>query len=343
MHTLFYINGMVLVLLTGQAAQAQESSPGKENAKTLAQPSAIDIDQLKVQTGSELDRQQKEAKPTTLPIVVERLDGAPNAEAALNAMVAASNAGDHDAAFLLVDPEIRPLLIRNIAIERFAIESAILERAFFGERDFEVGGMLFVFTRRDLVRIRTVKLLETRAVDDQRVVFTVLTTEKSYADEHIHNVRQFLAVERSGKWYLFRPFGMLTQVLREMSLGSNEAKSKSMLETKRSTPDSPNRENAEYEIQYHVPIEAIHECLTKAAKHPGFSKCRRLAEKLDRSLESVKHRAIRDDYSTRGEMLAALKPAKAWLEELADIDCELEQALQKLAAQQLNQPETPSK
>lgn len=83
------------------------------------------------------------ADKPAVPKTVELLDGAYSAEGALTAFVAASKAADDQAALLMVDPPIRRLLIPEIAIEKFGMDSVLIEHALFGEEKNAVGGILF--------------------------------------------------------------------------------------------------------------------------------------------------------------------------------------------------------
>lgn len=292
------------------------------------------LKQAKSTTPAETAKAQPEDN-TALPVIADLLDGAQSAEAALAAYVSASNAGDAEAALLMVDPPIRRLLMLEMAIERFAIRSSILERGLFGKREFEVGGMLFHCAGRELVRVRSIKQLNTRHVDNDRVVFTVLTTARSYhEDKDMHNVIQVLTVQRSGKWYVFRPFGLLTLALREPNGQSP------VLRVKRGSEQQPNRENADFEIEYLVPIEVIHEHLVRAANDPEIEQSLQLAQKLDRYYASVVNRAIREDYTSRRELLTALDLAHNWIHELSDKGSDtLMSTISELAQQAPRQPD----
>ncbi|PHQ34289.1 hypothetical protein CEE69_16020 [Rhodopirellula bahusiensis] len=272
--------------------------------------------------------------------MVELLDGADSAEAALKAMVAASNAGDDQAAMLLVDPAIRPLLLPSIAIERYAIDSYFLETRAFGEDKKFRGGQLFHFTLRDLVRIRSIKQLEKRLVDDKRVVFTVLTTEKSYHEEkHIHNVRSFLAIQRSDRWYLFRPFGELTNLLCGIDPWQDTNEPVKLLQVHQSDDEHSNRKNADYELEYRLPIELIHEHLVEAASAPEIKGANQLASRLQRHYDSIVNRAKRGDYQSRRELKDAMDPIEDWADILSGTTASLAPGLLEFAKKHGLKPE----
>lgn len=253
--------------------------------------------------------------------VVDLIDGADSAEAAIATFVAASRVADDTAALLMIDPPIRRLLIPDIALERVAVDSVFLEHAMFGEDKNDFGGILFHFSLRDLVRVQSIRILETHTIDSNRVVFTVLTTEQSYhEDANIHNVRQFLTIRRSGKWYVFRPIGTLMICLREPSfmLQDEEAGSTavsvdefapvSLLRRFTGLTETPIREDADFEVKYFLPIETIHEHLVQAAQNPHIEKCEKFADQTRRYFSTVVNRAKRGEYKSRAELDVALDP-----------------------------------
>ncbi|MCR9206720.1 MAG: hypothetical protein NXI28_00720 [bacterium] len=279
-------------------------------------------------------------EPSAPSDVVELLDGAESAEAALNAMIAASNAGDDQAAMLLVDPAIRPLLLPSIAIERYAIDSLFFKTGAFGEDNEFRGGQLFHFTLRDLVRIRSIKQLEKRLVDDKRVVFTVLTTEKSYHEEkHIHNVRSFLAIQRSDRWYLFRPFGELTNLLCGIDPWQDTNEPVKLLQVHQSDDEHSNRKNADYELEYRLPIELIHEHLVEAASAPEIKGANQLASRLQCHYDSIVNRAKRGDYQNRSELKDAMDPIEDWADILSGTTASLAPGLIEFAKKHGLKPE----
>lgn len=225
-----------------------------------------------------------------------------------------------------------------MAVERLAIDSALLENASFGERKFAVSGNLFWFALRDLVRIRSIELLETRIVDDRRVVFTVRTTEKSYhEDKHIHIERQVLAIRRSSRWYVFRPYGILQSVLRGNWSFDEDIEQIPVLQVNRPAVDEKDPE-VDYQLEYLIPIEVIHEHLAEAAKAPEFVEYGRAAQELNRRFRSVVARAKRGDFKERADLRSALDPLEPMINNLADAPTILGPGLQKLANDHLPKP-----
>ncbi len=325
MQSSIFISSMLFFSLIVQTGNTAKSLPdetpenGSPTAATETEPRPS-------------DEQTQHDDPSAPSGLVELLDGASSAEAALNAMVAASNAGDDQAVMLMVDPAIRSLFRPEIVLERYAIHSSILERGLFGKRKFEVGSMLFWFTLRDMVRIRSIKLLETRIVDDKRVVFTVLTTEKSYhQDKHFQAVRHFLAIQRSDRWYVFRPFGLMLSLFAGRMPEALRDKQLPVVRVHKPAAERKNREDAQFEVEYLLPIEVIHEYLVQAANDPKIKEYNQIADKLQRTYASIVNRAIRGDYRSRSELMAAMAPLEQWVETLAATTGSLLTGLPKLA------------
>ena len=136
------------------------------------------------------------ADKPALPETVDLLDGADSAEGALTAFVAASKAADDVAALLMVDPPIRKLLIPEIAIEKFAMDSVLIEHALFGEEKNAVGGNLFYCAQRELINIQSIGIIDTSAVDAARIIFTILSTGPSYHDDGDMRILQELMAIR---------------------------------------------------------------------------------------------------------------------------------------------------
>ena len=123
-------------------------------------------------------------------------------------------------------------------------------------------------------------------MDDDRVVFTVYTTEGRYHDEgNTHTVNEILAVRRAGKWYLFKLIGMLANYFRED--GWPEGAEVPMLLVKKGEPDRPNRRDADFELEFLVPIESMHAELVRCSESPEITECLVLSSRLDRFLKSV--------------------------------------------------------
>lgn len=248
-------------------------------------------------------------------------------------MVAASNAGDEEAALMLVDPAIRPLMVPDITIERIAIDSVLLEHACFGKPKFPLGGMLFWFTLRDLVRIRSLEVQDTRVVDENRVVFTVQTVQKGYhSDRHNRIPAQILTVRREGKWYVFRPYGLLvTLLIGKVLQAPNNSPPPILVYHEPSEDDS----NANGRIEYLIPIEIVHEHLAKAAAAPKFHEFEVTARSIERQFRNIVARAKRGDFKTRDELKSALNRLGEATDQFADVNLILMPGIKRLAEQYL--------
>lgn len=255
----------------------------------------------------------------TSPKLAELVDGAASARAALEAYVVAANAGDAEAALLMIDPPIRRLMIPEMTIEKFAIESEVFTRGLFGDPEFDVGGMLFHSAGRMLVRTREVRILNTQVIDDQRIVFTVLIREKGFhSGNDLQNIVQFLSVRRNNKWYLFRPFGLILMALRTPMIFGDLELDRPLVVVQRPSEDKPLRENADVAIECLIPIEEIHAQLVVVSGTPQIEECQRLAEELRRLYNRVVHRAIREDFQSRDALEAALKTPNDLADNLND-------------------------
>lgn len=201
----------------------------------------------------------------------------------------------------MVDPPIQKLLIPEIVIERSAIDSMIIDQAFFGEDKQRVSGILFHFAWRDLINLKSAEILETRIVDENRVVFTVYSTEWSYHDDgDTTTVQDILAVRRSEKWYVVRLFGMLTHYFRGNDAESDKTK-RPLLQSKNGAAGVPNRRNADYQLQFNLPIEFIHAELVECSKSKQMTECLALASQLQRHFKSVENQAKRGRIKSRAD------------------------------------------
>jgi len=246
------------------------------------------------------DPPEKQSSSEPMIPVIDLQDGASTAEEALQLYLKASQSFDHEAALQMVDPPIRNLLIPEIAMERYSFDEILLEHALFGPDPKFRGGMSFLFAQRDLINTREIETLDSRKVDDNRVVYTILTTEDSYhEDKTNHIVRQMLVNRRDGRWYVFRPFGALYSLLNSQERPQGE---EHLVDARRNSTESPNRRNADYEEIYSIPIETVHQGLVRAAESEAATSSVVIASKLSRHFQSVWNRAKAGKITSR-EML----------------------------------------
>ena len=282
------------------------------------------------------------ADKPVVPETVELLDGADSAEGALTAFLAASKAADDQAALLMVDPPIRRLLIPEIAIEKFAMDSVLIEHALFGEEKNAVGGILFCYAQRDLINIQGAKIINTRNIDDDRVIFTIDSTALSYDHDGTNRtVEEIMAIRRLGKWHVFKPFGIMTMAF--LNVASYQIETGPLLKEKRGTTESPNRLNADFELQFAVPFESVHAELVRCSESPETAECILLANRLERLKDSIVNRAKRGNYKTREDLKHAFGQADSFAEEIVTKQAEAFQPLLKnLTKKHLIKSENPA-
>ena len=255
------------------------------------------------------------AENSAVPETVELLDGADSAEDALTAFVAASRAADDQAALLMVDPPIRKILIPEIAVERLAMDSVLTEYALFGENKNDIGGMLFYHAQRALINIQSVRILNTRIVDEDRVVFTVVSTSLGYDDEGTNSlVEEIMAIRRLGKWHVFKLFGVMTVMFLEGSLDEEDVGP--LLREKRVPRELPPGLSADGEAEFVVPIELVHAEFVRSADSPETAAGQIMANRLERLQNSINNRAKRGEYKTRGDLKRAFDQADLLTKEI---------------------------
>jgi len=305
---------------------AYSNDPDKDLPRdsSSAVPGAARAELLQKSEGSP-DRKTA-ANPVPKPVAL--IDGGKSPEHVLDLYLKAAIAGDHEAALLLFDPDVRSLFRTEMIVERTVIESTIVEHGSFGEPKFRIGGMLFLFAQRDIVRPRAMAILETRRVDDGKTVLTVVTTEKSYHDDgDIKTIRQFLAVRSRERWYLFRPLGTLLNTLRA------DESAESVIRVLRGAK-TPLRESADFEECYDVPIETIHQQIVLLAQGDRVPAMEEQAMMARRQYEAAVTRLIRGDIESREHFRKSVTSATAGftkvMEEQAELLRTLLAKLQKL-------------
>ncbi len=280
------------------------------------------------------------ADKSALPETVELRDGADSAEGALTAFVAASKAADDEAALLMVDPPIRRLLLPEIAIEKFAMDSVLIEHALFGEEKNAVGGILFYCAQRELINIQSIEIIDTSAVDADRIIFTILSTGPSYHhDGDMRIVQELMAIRRGEKWYVCKLFGfVMTDLFRGHTTLANDAVE--LLHVKRGTEEMPNRLNADFELEFSVPFEKVHAELVRASESSDIAESIVLADRLDRLRNSIANRAKRGEYTTRAAVNAAFQQSRPMVDDILKRQtAALQSALLNLA--KVNSSESP--
>jgi hypothetical protein len=237
------------------------------------------------------------------PLVVDLHEGADTAREALDLFVRASQADDHAAALCLVDPPIRKILIPEIIVETAIVDVQILQRAIGGDDPSGIGAIAIAFARRSLINIRDILVLNTRDVDADHVVFDLLTTEHSYHDPSLqtHTLCQFLAIRRSGKWFVFFPFGMMFNGLR------SESEEHSAIVVVNKPNEIRHGKRIDFEIVNRVPIERIHEEFVRCTERPAADKVLSDAYGFERRSQAFWNRVKRGDYSSNEQYTQAAR------------------------------------
>ena len=108
-----------------------------------------------------------------------------------------------------------------------------------------------------------------------------------------------------------------------------------MLLVKKGEPDRPNRRDADFELEFLVPIESMHAELVRCSESPEITECLVLSSRPDRFLKSVENRARRGQFKTRDEIKRVCGQVEPWLDDLVvKIPLAIKPAVNRLAQQQ---------
>ncbi len=281
---------------------------------------------LSFQAQSEEGSGTTEVKKPKAVTLIELKDGAESPKEALLAFVAASQAADDEAALLMIDPQIRTLLRPEMEVEDVILELRKVELFYAGDRPEKLFGALRVlspiviaYASRDLANLNSAEILDSRTIDDSRVVFKTLTTQRSYHDDGTtRTVQEFLAIRSDRKWYVFRPIGMLIAYLRNdfgWSQTENGETLPGILQIERNIPIADGK-TADFVVSYRVSIESIHKELAAVAKSEAAVKNLRSAERLRRLMRVVELKARQGDFKNRKELQEAFKAVETSIDEL---------------------------
>jgi hypothetical protein len=273
--------------------------------------------------------QEENAKAKSTNVaVVPLLEGAETPEKAVGAYMNASAAGDADAAFLMLDPQVRELFEPEIAVMETDLEADLLELIAFDNPNRKKVGFSFLFADRDLVRIESSRILKKLVVREDCVVFSARCEMRGYGgDGKAENVLQVLTIRRGNRWFVFRSIGFLTRMLMDGVLPEEDGdglSAEDLMENQRLTsilklePSKATRstERPGYEERYLVPIETVHAALVNVAKIPKIRAGVLRVRNAQRYLQSLRHRLKRGDITDRDEYLKAAKPVMELCEEV---------------------------
>jgi len=259
-------------------------------------------------------------------LVVKLEDGAKSPRAAVESFVAASQAGDVEAALLLIDPQYRPVLQTEVLLEEFILESHMLRNLVMNDEQRRapwnnLGAFPIVFAKRDLMRTSQIEIRKERpstAGEDRRLLDVTWKTRSWHPvkeDRFDYATTTILAVRRENRWYLFHPFGTVLVILR----GAEEfgySDENVVLKSGRREEDDPQTDGTDFVIEYQVPIEVVHEELVGAAQSPNVASLLKNAQHLVRFQNGVKNQSLRGDFETLKDLEAALDKGDPVLEAL---------------------------
>lgn len=317
----FYLTATLLSATYSALGQPPGSDTGNESIARPFIESATYIDQLvnnnvgpSVKKRDALNDVEKDKKAKVSPpektaaknpvpvAMLPLVDGAKSPQEAISIYVKAAIAGDAEAALLMLDPAVRDYYQIEIVSEELVIQSRLIQEAAFGNVK-PLGGVATLFARRSLLRPKKIRILETRKINDEKIAFTVLVTEKSYHSEGDQTViRELLCLQCNQRWHLFLNLGVMTQLLREF--GSKEG----LTEVLRSSKQ-PLRENADYQVRYKVPLETIHQHIANLSRSPEIAELLKTAQAGHRHYKSVVNRFMRGDITSRDQFRTSLEPA----------------------------------
>ena len=102
-----------------------------------------------------------------------------------------------------------------------------------------------------------------------------------------------------------------------------------LIEVLRDSKERSLRENADYEVRYHVPLETIHQHLASLGKSREIAELLKMTQAGHRHYKSVMNRVMRGDIRTSEQFEAALEPAESIVEEVMTKRLELTSAVIK--------------
>ena len=272
------------------------------------------------------DEPKQATEDSAQSLVVKRVEGATSPGAAIESFVAASKAGDVEAALLLIDPQYRPVVRTEALLEEFIIETHLLRQLLMNDEQRKVpwnnlGAFPLVFAKRDLLRTSQIEIRKERSSikgEDRRlldVVWKVHSWHATKEDRFDYATTTILSVQRENRWYLFHPFGTVSPILQgAVELGYPDENA--ILKTGRSEKDDPKTDGTDFVVDYQVPIEVVHQELVSAAQSPEVARLLENAQNLARFHNGLKNRLISGHFENIKELDAAIDKADPVLEAL---------------------------
>lgn len=252
-------------------------------------------------------------------LVVKLQAGAESPRAAVSAFAAASNAGDVEAALLLIDPCVRPLLQAEVLLEEYQIEIFLLRNILMSGKEQmsplnNLGAIPLVYAKSDVVRSSQIDILKEQpsTAGNDRVLFDVEWKAHSWSPSH--EQRQFdcitvtvMAVRRGHRWYLFHPFGAVSRALVYSDEFGYEAAGRKEAELRIGNANTvlrnERRQRPDLEwcsvafiVTYQVPIEVVHEELVLAAQSAEVAELVKQTQNLIRFKNRLRNQVFRGDF-----------------------------------------------
>jgi hypothetical protein len=274
-------------------------------------------------------------------LVVKLQSGADSPRAAVSAFVAASNAGDVEAALRLIDPQVLPLLQSEVLLEEYLLERHLLRNGVMTEQERKspsnnLGAFPVVYAKRDLLRTVQIDVLKERpsTAGPDRVLLDVdwklRSWDPSDKDFPFDDIAvTILAVRREDRWYLFHPFGSIYATLlysdeyRTEGTGAENAihrggKADTVLRSEQQDRPDADRRGIAFRVTYRVPIEVVHEQLVVAAQSAEAAELVRQAQNLVRFRNGLHNRVVRGDFRALADLDKALETGDAVFGSLVD-------------------------
>ena len=89
-----------------------------------------------------------------------------------------------------------------------------------------------------------------------------------------------------------------------------------LLHVKRGTEEMPNRRNADFEVEFSVPVEKVHAELVRTSESSDIAESIVLDDRLDRLRNSIVNRAKRGEYATRAAVNAAFQQSRPMVNDM---------------------------
>lgn len=244
-----------------------------------------------------------------LPMMV---DGETSPTAAVQTFMEAARSGDHQAALAMFDPQTRPIFSSQIMAEQVVHRIQMLDQNYYEQPSFQPRGFSLLYAQRDLVRVSAYQILNRREIDSERVEFSIQTTQMSFNGPKTQTlIYPLLAVQRNGRWYVFRLLGLANAIICLPLEGGP-------LKTTIRPFHKSAREGIDFEDRYNVPFATIHLKFVEMHRQPKMRQHQQQAELAIRQLRVLENRLQRNDFPTRSGFRKFAKRIQEPLESMID-------------------------